>query len=149
MQNSPSLISLLLPQCSAEHCFIGSRRYMNRPNSDFDVMFHAEDRELVLRHLSREGIKFSTGATGSVRFSVELFPAERFFLNGYNKVECNFCFIEDYEAWKRATEAMVKLAKESSSFFSEISKEDRIILFANFVEAFGGKRPRILHNLTS
>jgi hypothetical protein len=139
--NLPSkfpLLSLFMPK-GVEYCQIGSRRYMNAPNSDYDVMFHPEDRHYVIEHLSKMGVDYIKGNSGSIKFSLEVFPTERFFVSGINYLEVNYCFIEDYEAWRLATEAMLSISKITPTYFDNRTKWNRLKLFSGLVASHGGQ----------
>lgn len=136
--NKFPLLSLFMPK-GVEHCLVGSRRYMNAPNSDYDVMFHPEDRHYVIDHLSKMGVDYIKGNSGSIKFSLEIFPTERFFVSGLNYLEVNYCFVEDYEAWRLATEAMLSFSKTTPGLFGNMSKLKRLKLFSELVANNGGK----------
>lgn len=142
------LLSLLVP-ANVDYGLIGSRAYMDAPNSDYDFLFHWEDRDKVLQHLLKLGVEYHGAMAESVKFDVEFVPTERFFKTGYNKMPINFCFTEDYDAWIKATEAMKKFARSQPPFFfRNMEKKFRILMFVDLVESFGGKRP-LFPNLTS
>lgn len=112
---------------------------MNAPNSDYDVMFHPEDRHYVIEHLSKMGVDYIKGNSGSIKFSLEVFPTERFFVSGINYLEVNYCFIEDYEAWRLATEAMLSISKITPTYFDNRTKWNRLKLFSGLVASHGGQ----------
>lgn len=117
---------------------VGSRTYMPAPKSDFDIMFNPYDREHVLNHLRDKKVCFKEGAEGSVRFTVRVDVGSLVL----GDADINFCFVKDFRAWKEATELMVCLSKGfPNNPFVNLSKKQRLSIFADIVEKFGGKRP--------
>lgn len=51
----------------------------------------------------------------------------------------NFCFVEDFEAWQKATE-LFETFRKVAPFIGSISKKARMQLFGYTVQAFGGKK---------
>lgn len=120
--------------------FIGSRRYMrSRPkSSDYDYMFRSQHREAILAHLDQIGIQYVDSAVGSIKFTVHT-PGECGWGIGESFV-INFCFVEDFEAWQKATELFEAFQKFAPCLGS-LTKKARMQMFGQTVQAFGGKRP--------
>lgn len=144
-----SLINYLIQLEGIEYCFIGSRRFTdNLPRgTDYDVMFHREQRDMVYRYLIDKGIEFKEKAHGSLSIKINFIDTPNI-----GTIEYNFCFVKDFEAWKRATETMVTMsAILGGRFFhpNNMKKRKRIALFSELVYLFGGEKPPIYKNLSS
>lgn len=111
---------------------------MDAPLSDYDFMFNHYDREHVIGHLLSLGVKLTGDrAKGPVKFYVDIS-----FNSSVKFGELNFCFIRDYEAWKKATEAMVAISNNAGKhIFERMDKESRIKVFESLVASFGGSQP--------
>jgi hypothetical protein len=131
-----------------DYCYIGSRAYMNCSlGTDYDVMFHHYDRDVVINKLGEMGIVYETNSVGAVKFRLDIFPTHRFFTTGLNYIDVNFCFVEDYDAWKKATETMLTLSdNQGTEFFIGMSKKGRVSLFNALVQQNGGSAINILHS---
>jgi hypothetical protein len=115
--------------------------------SDYDVMFHHYDRESVVNKLVEMGIVYETNSVGAIKFRLDIFPTHRYFTTGLNYIDVNFCFVEDYEPWKKATETMLTLSDTlGSEFFNQMSKMKRVCLFNALVQQNGGSAINILHS---
>jgi hypothetical protein len=116
-------------------------------DSDYDVMFHHHDRVHVVNKLDEMGIVYETNPVGAIKFRLDIFPTRRFFTTGLNYIVVNFCFVEDYEPWKQATETMLKLTETlGCEFFTQMSKMKRVNLFNVLVQQNGGSAISILHS---
>lgn len=127
------LIKLFLPNYSIEYTPIGSRVYLPNPphNSDHDFMFHSYDRDNVVNHLDSLGVSYKVGAIGSIKFNVSI--------SDLWTRDINFCFIEHYREWEKATSIMSVIFKDTRMSTCIISKKERMKLFKRIVEELGGK----------
>lgn len=144
-----SLINYLVQLEEIEYCFIGSRRFTDNlsPGTDYDVMFHAEQRDMVYQGLIDRGIEFEEKAHGSLSIKIRYIDVPNL-----DTIEYNFCFVKDFEAWKMATETMVTIsAILGGRFFhpNNMKKRKRIALFSALVFLFGGEKPPIYKDLSS
>ena len=126
---------------TSEHVLIGSRSYMPAPYSDYDYMFRSHDRQNVMEALIIKKVSFETNQFGTIKLSVKFGEIEKF--SPQQPLEVHFCFVEDFDAWKKATELM-KNVSSNTKFFEGWTKKKRLDLFADFVESCGGHRPQII-----
>jgi hypothetical protein len=132
---------LSLLSITSEHVLIGSRAYMPAPYSDYDYMFHSHDQQNVMEALINKNVSFETNAFGTIKLSVKFGEIEKF--GPLQPLKVHFCFVEDFDAWKKATELM-KIASSNTKCFEGWPKKNRLDLFADFVVLHGGKRPQII-----
>jgi hypothetical protein len=126
---------------TSEHVLIGSRAYMPAPYSDYDYMFRSHDQQNVMDALSSRSVSFETNQFGTIKLSVNFGENERSLPQQI--LEVHFCFVEDFDAWKKATELM-KNVSSNTKFFEGWTKKKRLDLFSDFIESCGGKRPHII-----
>jgi hypothetical protein len=118
---------------------------MQAPYSDFDVMFRPQAREAIVEHLNRLGIQFEVNQVGAIQFRLSMVEHQRFTAPQW--IELNFCFVEDFDAWKAATETMKVLSDTlGTEFFTPMSKGKRLHLFSALVEQNGGSKPTIMNS---
>jgi hypothetical protein len=140
MENN--LLNLIVPS-SLEYAHIGSREIMPAEYSDYDVMFRLHSRDTVVEQLNQLGIEFEVNEVGAIKFRLGIKKTERFTAPSY--IEVNFCFVEDFDAWKTATETMKVMSQSlGTEFFTQMSKKRRLQLFSDLIVQNGGSRPTIM-----
>jgi hypothetical protein len=121
------------------HVMIGSRTYMDAPNSDYDYMCYIWNKDEILLALTTRGIEYSVNAHGTIQILISFSKTSRFEIPQTTQI--HICFIKDFGAWEKATDCM-KIVSKKTGLFSNWSKKDRIGLFCDFVVYSGGDRPK-------
>lgn len=151
------LLHTLIPKSLVPHQdyeFFGSRTYTLAPKgSDYDLMFQAKHRDTILEHLKSLGVEYASGARGPIKFKVSMLDSaatDYIRTDHFCELELNFCFIEDFDAWQKATNLLKKVASSvPGNSLGLLDKKTRITLFEHLVEAFGGARPKLPNGSSS
>lgn len=129
------LVKVFAPKVpgNIQYCPIGSRVYLRNPgpDSDYDFMFYPYDRSHVVEHLDKIGVDYKEGLSGSIKFSV--------CLSDLRSDEINFCFVKDFDIWRKATKVMRAIFEQPSLDGTSMSKEERMVLFKRIVDELGGE----------
>lgn len=144
-------LRLFLPELgNFTHKLVGSRATGHFTlNSDWDFAFLLEDRSLALTTLVKKvGIDNwkENRETGAIKFNLPIPDILTPFYIDKNPVCMNMLFLShsDMEAWGKATDIIRIISESKGKSFGPLkTKFERVHLFENLVEYFGGNRPKL------
>jgi hypothetical protein len=99
---------------------------MPAPYSDYDYLFHSYDRQNVMEALIIKNVSFETNQFGTIKLSVNFGENAR--SPPQQILEVHFCFVEDFDAWKKATELMKNVSSNTNCFEGWPKRRDWISL---------------------